>query len=109
MPADAFFLVRTRVVGTGSLTDAELTELQAAEFRRGAELAEAGVIVGFWRIVGRRENVGIWRVDSADALHALLSGLPMFRYLEIEVTALASHPVAAGLPPGSLGATDSSQ
>jgi muconolactone D-isomerase len=100
VPADALFMVRTRVVGTESLTDAELTEMLAVEYRRGVELAEAGSIVAFWRVVGRREAVGIWRVESADALHVLLSELPMYRYFDIQVTPLASHPVAEGLPPG---------
>ena len=35
-------------------------------------------------------------VASPDELHELLSGLPLFPYMDIRVTALARHPVALG-------------
>jgi muconolactone D-isomerase len=38
--------------------------------------------------------VSIIDVESADELHALLSGLPLFPYLDITVTPLAAHPSA---------------
>jgi muconolactone D-isomerase len=47
-----------------------------------------------WRVAGRYANVSILDVDSVDELHELLSGLPLFPYLDIRVTPLARHPNA---------------
>ena len=45
-----------------------------------------------WRIVGEYANFSIFDVESNDALHELLSGLPLFPYMDITVTPLAKHP-----------------
>jgi muconolactone D-isomerase len=44
-----------------------------------------------WRVAGRYANVSILDVDSVDELHELLSGLPLFPYLDIRVTPLPRH------------------
>ena len=43
-------------------------------------------------MVGRYANVSRFDVDSGDELHTLLSSLPLFPYMDIEVTALTVHP-----------------
>ena len=45
-----------------------------------------------WRIVGEYANFSIFDVDSNDELHDILSGLPLFPYMEIKTTPLARHP-----------------
>ena len=45
-----------------------------------------------WRVVGRYANVSIFDVESNDELHTLLASLPLFPYMDIQVTALARHP-----------------
>jgi len=47
-----------------------------------------------WRVAGRFANVSILDVASIDELHEILSGLPLFPYLDIRVTPLARHPNA---------------
>ena len=47
-----------------------------------------------WRVAGRYANVSVLDVGSVDELHELLSGLPLFAYLDIRVTPLARHPNA---------------
>ena len=47
-----------------------------------------------WRVAGRYANVSIFEVGSADELHEIVSGLPLFPYMDIRVTALAKHPSA---------------
>ena len=74
-------------------TDAERkAELIAAEALRAKELAASGVISRLWRIPGRWSNVGIWIADDATALHEAISSLPLYPWLDVEVTPLASHP-----------------
>ncbi|CAM4044912.1 muconolactone Delta-isomerase [Comamonas aquatilis] len=45
-----------------------------------------------WRVVGEYANVSIFDASSNDELHTLLSGLPLFPYMQIKVTPLANHP-----------------
>jgi muconolactone D-isomerase len=47
-----------------------------------------------WRVAGRYANVSIFNVDSPDELQELVSGLPLFGYMDTRVTALAHHPSA---------------
>jgi muconolactone D-isomerase len=70
---------------------ARKAELNAAESARAAELAEAGVLQRLWRVAGRRENVGIWSAADGTELHAALSSLPLFPWLDIDVQPLADH------------------
>jgi muconolactone D-isomerase len=55
-------------------------------------LQRAGKWPHLWRIVGEYSNFSIFDVDSPDELHDLLSGLPLFPYMAIKVTPLATHP-----------------
>lgn len=36
-------------------------------------------------------NVGIWEAPDATTLHAYITSLPLFPWLEVSVTALARH------------------
>ena len=47
-----------------------------------------------WRVAGRYANVSILTSSSPDELHEIVSGLPLFPYLDIRVTPLARHPNA---------------
>jgi muconolactone D-isomerase len=71
---------------------ARKAELVAAEAARAKELAAQGTIYRLWRIPGRWANVGIWRAEDATALHEALSSLPLYAWLEVDVTPLAHHP-----------------
>lgn len=67
-------------------------ELLAAEAAYAQALRERGVISRMWRVPGRTASVGIWVTEDATELHEHLSGLPLFPWLDIGVTALATHP-----------------
>jgi muconolactone D-isomerase len=66
--------------------------IKAAEKKRATELQEAGKWPHLWRIVGQYSNISILDVESNDELHQLLSSLPLFPYMTIQVTPLAKHP-----------------
>jgi len=66
--------------------------LALAESGRAAELARDGILKKLWRIPGTSRNVGLWVADDATALHAALTSLPFFPWLEITVRPLAAHP-----------------
>lgn len=70
----------------------EIEAIKAAEKKRATELQESGNWPHLWRIVGQYSNISILNVDSNDELHALLSSLPLFPFMTIQVTPLAKHP-----------------
>jgi muconolactone D-isomerase len=71
----------------------DVTALTEQERVRGRELVEAGSILRVWRIPGRTANVGIWRAADASELHAAISSLPMFPFIDARITPLATHPL----------------
>lgn len=76
------------------LDPAAAERLKADEKAVALDLQRQGKWLHLWRIVGRYANVSIFDVETHDELHATLSGLPLFPYMDIEVTALAQHPSA---------------
>lgn len=68
------------------------------EQARGLELKAKGVILRIWRIPGRRANVGIWQARDATALHDAIASLPLFPWIDAQVTPLALHPMEGDRP-----------
>jgi muconolactone D-isomerase len=87
------FLIRIDVHLPADLPPAERDDLLRREFQRGQELRADGTIRAIWRIPGALANVAIWEAPDATALHTALTSLPVFPWTEIEVTALARHPL----------------
>ena len=83
----AEFLVEIEI----ELPDDERTAMLSAEAERGRELRDAGSIVRMWRVPGRRANVGLWEAADASELHELLTSLPVFPWMNIQVRPLAEH------------------
>lgn len=73
----------------------QLDALIAAEREVGKALVRDGTIVRIWRIPGQRANVGVWQAADATALHAVLDTLPLRRWLDADVVALATHELEA--------------
>ena len=69
-------------------------DIIAKEREYGQEYMKNGQFPHIWRVVGKFSNVSIFDVESNDALHQILSGFPLFPYMEMQVTALAEHPSA---------------
>lgn len=92
------FLVRVDIHLPLEMTADERGSLYDAEALQAAILAEQGRLVRVWRIPGRRSNWGLWRADDATTLHESLSSLPLWKFMDVEVTALARHPNDPGTP-----------
>ncbi len=76
------------------LDPAVLDRIKAEEKAMSQDLQRQGVWRHLWRVAGRYANVSIFDVPSHDALHAILSSLPLFPFMKIAVTPLAQHPSA---------------
>jgi muconolactone D-isomerase len=66
--------------------------LKQAERARAQELQRAGTWRHLWRVAGRYSNVSIFDVSGPQELHDILSGLPLFPFMEMRITALCRHP-----------------
>lgn len=66
----------------------------AREKAYSQELQRGGEWVHLWRIVGEYANISIFEVESNARLHELLSGLPLFEFMTMQVTPLTEHPSA---------------
>jgi len=88
------YLVHMRVEIPHDLAPAQADALKAAEKACAQDLQHRGLWRHLWRVAGEYANYSVFDVDSHDSLHTLLSGLPLFPYMRIQVTPLAQHPSA---------------
>ena len=86
------YAVRMDVAIPHDLDPGQRQELISAEKALCHELQRAGEWVHIWRVAGAYSNISIFDVESGDELHQLLSSLPLFPYMQVEVTALTVHP-----------------
>lgn len=77
-----------------TLDPAVAAEIKRKEKDYAQQLQREGKWRHLWRVVGEYANVSIFDVASNDELHQLLSGLPLFPYMQITVKPLANHPSA---------------
>lgn len=89
------FHVRMNVAIPQDLADDVRTDLVTREKARALEIQQSGKWPELWRIVGEYANISIFDVADGDELHTLLSSLPLFPYMDITVTPLATHPSKA--------------
>ena len=86
------YMVRMTVTLPPDLDPEVREQLVAAERAYSQQLQQQGKIAAIWRVAGRFANYCLFDVKSHDELHDLVSGLPMFGYIQAEVEPLAKHP-----------------
>ena len=70
----------------------EIGRLSTQEHERAEELQRQGKWLHLWRIAGKYANVSIFDVESPAELHEIVSSLPLYPFMEVDVTALCHHP-----------------
>ncbi|BFM49855.1 muconolactone Delta-isomerase [Marinomonas sp. THO17] len=70
----------------------EFEAIKLKEKNYAQKLQEDGVWVHLWRIVGQYANVSIFDVKDNAELHDILTGLPLYPFMEMSVTPLCKHP-----------------
>ncbi|KAA9171092.1 muconolactone Delta-isomerase [Delftia sp. BR1] len=88
------YLVRMDVKIPHDLPADVAAEIKAREKAYSQHLQHDGRWPHIWRVVGEYANYSVFDVASNDELHELLQGLPLFPYMDIQVTPLARHPSA---------------
>lgn len=86
------YLVHMEVNIPRDLPAEKRSEVVAREKEYSQKLQREGKWPEIWRVVGEYANYSVFDVESHDELHTLLQGLPLFPYMNITVTALATHP-----------------
>lgn len=86
------FHVRMDVRIPHDMDPAVKADLVAREKELAQEVQRSGCWPHLWRVAGEYANVSIFDVESNDALHEVLSSLPLFPYMDVTVTPLATHP-----------------
>jgi muconolactone D-isomerase len=80
------------------LDSEKLSELNDREHERAQDVQNQGKWPHLWRVAGKFANISVFDVDSPAELHEILSSLPLYPLMDIEVTALCHHPgsIASG-------------
>lgn len=88
----ARFAVRMEVALPQHMDPAAKADLLAREKAYSQDWQRSGEWVSIWRCVGEYANLSIFDVKDNEQLHEILWGLPLFPYMTMQVTALATHP-----------------
>ena len=86
--------VRMDVHPPHGIDPSHFDRLKADEKARAQALQREGKWVHLWRIAGQYTNISVFDVADHDELHGILSTLPLFPFMDIEVMPLARHPSA---------------
>ncbi|ORA22909.1 muconolactone Delta-isomerase [Mycobacterium aquaticum] len=95
------YLVRLSAHLPESLQGEDRKALFAAERERGLALQSEGKIARMWRVLGQRDGISLWDVQSPEELHAGLSSLPAWPYCEVEVIPVVQHPLETEFQKGA--------
>jgi muconolactone D-isomerase len=70
----------------------KVKQLSAEEHERAKELQLQRKWIHLWRVAGKYANISIFDVENPAELHDILNSLPLYPFMEAEVTALCHHP-----------------
>lgn len=86
------FHVRMDVRIPHDLPTEQVAEILAREKAYSRQLQQSGKWRHIWRLAGQYANYSVFDVKDNAELHEVLSGLPLFKFMQIEVTPLLRHP-----------------
>lgn len=86
------FHVRMDVNLPLAMPESQSTLLKKDEKAMALALQASGKWRHLWRIAGQYANISVFDVESVEELHTVLSALPLFPYMKIDVMPLCRHP-----------------
>ena len=86
------FHVRMNVNLPPDMEPTQAAALKASEKAYSQALQRSGKWRHIWRIAGEYANYSVFDVADNQELHDLLSGLPLFPYMQISIDPLCRHP-----------------
>lgn len=85
------FQVRMTVKLPTDMPVEKVNKLKADEKQLAQHLQRKGIWRHLWRSAGLYANVSIFDVSDNQALHDTLMQLPLYPFMEVDVTALCRH------------------
>lgn len=85
------FMLKIRYAPAPGLTPEEAKELRRRHDEHASGLAAKGTLHGIWRIAATQSNFSLWQAGNAQELHDVISQLPLFPHMRVEVVPLAKH------------------
>ena len=85
------FLVR-QIDNTPLGKEEERAAVRPAEREYATQLRADGVLRHLWRVPGTRDAIGWYEAKDTNHLHDVLTGLPSFPFIKVEIETLAIHP-----------------
>ncbi len=86
------FQVEMTVKLPPDMPEERAAEIKSREKNYSQELQRRGKWRHLWRVAGSYANVSIFDVEDNAELQQVISGLPLFPYMEINVKPLCRHP-----------------
>lgn len=87
------FLVTITITLPADMPEQQRKRLLTAEHHRGKELRSQDAIRRIWRLPGKPANIGVWAAESPTELHHMITSLPLYPWMTVEIVALAQHPL----------------
>jgi muconolactone delta-isomerase len=69
-----------------------VTDTEALEAQRAAELAGQGHLIRLWMLSGEGRALGLWQAGNEAEMQAILKSLPLDEWMKVETTPLTRHP-----------------
>jgi muconolactone delta-isomerase len=89
------FLTTFEVTFPDSASEQEVEDIKTREADRTRELAEQGHLVRLWMLPptpGSWQALGLWQAEDGEQLQAILTSLPMDKWMTTQTTPLTAHP-----------------
>ncbi len=89
------FALKIQVSVPADVPQAQKDDLRRRENDRAIELMAQGKLRRIFRVVGEVANISLWEAETLEELHANVGSLPLYPYMQVQVTPLIEHPVTA--------------
>lgn len=86
------YQVEMTVLLPADMPEAEAAEIKAREKVYAQDLQRQKIWRHIWRIAGSYKNLSIFDCRDNAHLHQVLTGLPLYPWMKIEVVPLCRHP-----------------
>lgn len=86
------YQVEMTVMLPADMPEAEATEIKAREKAYSQDLQRQGIWRHLWRVAGSYSNLSIFDCCDNTHLHEVLTGLPLYPWMDITVSPLCRHP-----------------